>query len=165
MGRKKSRFKRSARSIFRSNPLIPANLKSEFTTKGLLENASIVGGILGEKFVRGKLSGLSFAPDFLKSGMGNTLGMGIISTSLLSGLVSMVRPGLGKNVFMGGLVSVMTELALPYVSRFGMAGMGRGGAYSPFRGGADDISGSAFSQQEVVAVDDLSPTVNESVNW
>jgi hypothetical protein len=167
------RFKRTSRGvsltcpahIFKANPLIPANLKSEFTASGAIKDASIVAGILGEKWVRSKLSSLSFTPDMLKSGLANTVGMGLISTSLLSGVVSMLRPGLGRNVFMGGVVSMMTELANAYVVPMlpGMAGMGRG--YMPFRAGSDDIMGGAFSQQEVVSVDDLSPTVNESVNW
>lgn len=72
----------------------------------------MVGGALGNAWLSGAVSG--FLPSMLQSGIGG-YAVGLASAGVLGGIVSMAAPRYSGDVFLGGVLEVMTRMVKEYV--------------------------------------------------
>lgn len=86
--------------------------KENFKLGRIKEVVPVLGGMVANSYARSFISG--YLPSVLQ---GKWAGMGVgLATAGLSGmLVNKVRPGLGNSVALGGVVQVMTELAMSFM--------------------------------------------------
>jgi len=111
--RRRGRARRRGGRRRRRNPFaITKSITAGFQPKILTKAATITGGALGNAWFSGMVSG--FLPGMLQSGVGNYV-VGLGTAGVLGAGVGMVAPRMAGDVFLGGVLEVVTRAVKEYV--------------------------------------------------
>lgn len=125
-GRKGRRGRRRAYNVGGSSLTLRRPLQAvtaAYNINTLGRAGVMVGGALGNAWLTGAVSG--FLPSMLQSGVGGYV-VGLASAGVLGAGVGMVAPRYASDVFLGGVLEVMTRVVKQYVVPMlpGMSGLG-----------------------------------------